>query len=240
MSSPYNLRFSAPQLGHINKILISTMLAFFLLHSIGIHFFSWSPVSWFGLSSSMFWHGHFYQIISYPLVQTELLHFIFDALLFWFLGSELESQWGVRTFLFFLLCSSIGGGVFFLVLSFFTTTALPLYGPLGLTSSLCLGYAMVYKDRYLSFMFIFPMKAMHFCMLLIAIQLYLAIFSTHGLLALAHLGSMGGGYLYLRCKSWKIRRKNRTFTRKMSHLHLVGSEKEDDSQKKDSGPKYWQ
>lgn len=242
----YGMNFQAPRITTTNKIILMVMFGLFLLHSIGGKFLNFTPLSFLALNASDFFHGHLYQILTYPWLQVGLFHFLFDALLFWFLGSELESQWGQRLYLTFLAWASLGGGLLYIGLSPFLGSGMPLYGPLGLTSAMCLGYALVYKDRYLTFMFLFPMKAMHFCLLLIGIQIYMAIFSSQGLTALAHLGAMGGGYLYLNFKSWNVRRKARTRAmpsakRSRSHLQLVNKDEKPNPEQDDKGgPKYWQ
>ncbi len=96
---------------------------------------------------------------------------------------------------------------------------------------------MIYPDRQMAFMMIFPMKAKVFCWILAGIEAYMAVFSSLST-SWAHLLAMGISFLIIHFQTnplikkalhttWKPRNQNK------KHLYVV----KDDDQKP---PKYWQ
>jgi membrane associated rhomboid family serine protease len=236
-------QYGAPPLTKINKIILITTAVFFLVHSIFNAVGAFDILYLFGLSTQKLMHGHLWQLITYPFMETQLMSFLFNGLLIWFVGSELEGLWGQKVYLRFLLIVVCGVGIIFSavnVLFFFGTTAsysAPLFGLTGVNFALLIAYSMLYPDRQLSMMMIFPMRARTFCWVLIGIEAYMAIFS--GLItAWAHLLAMGISYLVIRFQTKPLIRKmlNSTFQPKKqskNHLYVV---KDDDQ----GPPKFWQ
>ena len=100
-----------------------------------------------------------------------------------------------------------------------------------------MAYALLYPDRQMSMMMIFPMKARTFCWILAGIEAYMALFSNFAA-SWAHLLAMGISYLIIRFQTQPLIRKalNATFEskkRSKTHLYVV---KDDDHKP----PKYWQ
>jgi membrane associated rhomboid family serine protease len=224
--------FYTPPLSKTNKIMIISVVAFFLLGAIlktqGIQL-----AFLMGLQSDSFFSGHLYQIITYPWINFSLLGVIFECLLIWFLGGELEMVWGRRTYLEFLGASILSAALVFLILSTsFFPTAPPLIGISGVCYAICMAYAVLYPERRLMFMLIFPLAAKWFCLIMIGILLYMGLFDAYGQSSFAHLAAMGGGFLFLKLKSQKAR-TGRWFgsfkTKKSQHLYII---KDDDK-----GPK---
>lgn len=237
-----NGQFQAPVLTKINKIiLITTAVCFFtaaILKAIG----AFSLVSILGLSGSGLFNGHVYQLITYPFVEVQLMSFLFNSLVIWFIGSELEAQWGRKIYLRFLLLTVVGVGLIFALVNlvfFFGTQVYfsSLHGLSGINFALLIAYSLLYPDRQMAFMMIFPMKARTFCWILAGIEAYMAIFSSLTT-SWAHLLAMGISFLVIHFQnrplmkkvlqnSWKPRSGGK------KHLSIV----KDDDQKP---PKYWQ
>lgn len=234
-------QFQAPKLTKINKYILISAVACFLISAILKAIGAFSLVALLGLSGSGVFSGLIYQIVTYPVMETELLGLLFNSLLIWFIGSELESMWGSRTYSRFLLFIVGGVGlVYLLITSFFFfgtyVFATPLHGLAGLNFALLIAYATLYPDRQLSMMMIFPMRARTFCWILVGIQAYYAIFSSVTT-SWAHLVGMGLSYLIIRYQSKPLIHKalNGTWTRAKpkKRLYVV---KDDDK----DPPKYWQ
>ncbi len=237
-----NGQFQAPVLTKINKIiLISTGVCFFaaaILKAIG----AFSLVSILGLSGSGLFKGLVYQLITYPFVEVQLMSFLFNSLVIWFIGSELEAQWGRKIYLRFLLLTVVGVGLSFALINlvfFFGTQVYfsSLHGLSGINFALLIAYSLLYPDRQMAFMMIFPMKARTFCWILAGIEAYLAIFSSLTT-SWAHLLAMAFSFLIIHFQnrplmkkvlqnSWKPRSGGK------KHLYVV----KDEDQKP---PKYWQ
>lgn len=235
------MQFQAPPLTKINKIILITSGVAFLAHSILKAVGAFSLVNYLGLSASGLFHGHVYQLFTYVFVETQFMSFIFNSLVIWFIGSELESNWGSKIYLRFVILTATGVGLIFALVNllFFYGTALygtPLHGLTGLNFAFLMAYAVLYPDRQMSLMMIFPMKSRTFCLILAGIEAYMAIF-TNFTSAWAHLLAMGISFLIIHFQSKPLMRKvlNSSFKspKGKKHLYVV---KDDDK----DPPKYWQ
>lgn len=236
------VQFQAPKLTKINKIiLIATVVGFLataILKAIG----AFSLVNVLGLSGNGLFQGLIYQLITYPFIEVQLMGVLFNCLIVWFIGSELESQWGQKIYLRFLLLIVIGVGLIFSLVNLIFFFGTPVYfaslhGLSGINFALLIAYSLLFPDRQMAFMMIFPMRARTFCWILVGIEAYMAIFSSLKT-SWAHLLAMGLSFLIIHFQnkplirtvlqsSWKPR------TTKKKHLYVV----KDDDQKP---PKYWQ
>ena len=234
-------QFSAPPLTKINKIILIAAGTCFLLFSILKAVGAYNLVGLLGLSATGLANGFIFQLITYPLIEVNLMGFIFNSLVIWFIGSELEKQWGSKIYVRFLLINIIGVGIIYSlvnVLFFGTNTgAIPLHGLTGINFAMLIAYALLYPDRQMSLMMIFPMRARTFCWILSGIEAYMALFSNLAS-AWAHLLAMVISYLIIRFQTKPLVRMalNASFEtkkRSKSHLYVV----KDEDQKP---PKFWQ
>ena len=234
-------QFSAPPITKINKIILIGAGACFLLFSILKAVGAYNLVGLLGLSATGLTNGFIFQLITYPLIEVNLMGFIFNALVVWFIGSELEKQWGSKIYVRFLLINIIGVGIIYSLVNllFFGTNtgAIPLHGLTGVNFAMLIAYALLYPDRQMSLMMIFPMRARTFCWILAGIEAYMALFSNLTS-AWAHLLAMGISYLIIRFQTKPLVRMalNASFEtkkRSKSHLYVV----KDEDQKP---PKFWQ
>jgi membrane associated rhomboid family serine protease len=238
------MQFQAPKITQINKIILATAVCFLassILKAVG----AFSLPQYLGLSANGLFHGLIFQLVTYPFMETQLMSFLFSGLILWFIGSELESQWGQKIYIRFLLITVVGVGLIYSLINllfFFGTPAYfaPILGLSGVNFALLIAYSMLYPDRQMAFMMLFPMKARTFCWLLVGIEAYVAVF-TSVRTSWAHLLAMGIGFLIIHFQSNPIIKMalNSTWTRgpkKSSgkkHLYVVKDEDE-------KPPKYWQ
>jgi membrane associated rhomboid family serine protease len=237
-----NHEFHAPPLTKINKTILVVAGICFLATSILKAIGAFSLVNIIGLSANGLFHGFIYQLITYPFVETQLMSFIFNSLIVWFIGSELETQWGQKLYLRFLLITVVLVGLIYSLANLIFLYGTPIYfsalhGLSGINFALLMAYALLYPDRRMALMMIFPMRARTFCWILAGIEAYMAIFSSFST-SWAHLLAMGIAYLIILFQnrpfmskvlnsSWKSRGKGK------KHLYVV---KDDDQ----NPPKYWQ
>jgi membrane associated rhomboid family serine protease len=233
-------QFSAPPLSKVNKFLLIAAAACFILFSVLKAVGAFNLVSLLGLSASGLMSGMVYQLVSYPLVETNLMGFLFNSLVVWFIGSELESQWGSKVYIRFLLLNVIGVGLIYSLVNIFFMGAYallnPIHGLSGINFAMLASYAILYPDRQMSLMMIFPMKARTFCWILAGIEAYMALFSNFSA-SWAHLMAMGISYLIIRFQSRPLVRKvlHSDFPAKKrgkGHLYVVKSEDQ-------KPPKFW-
>jgi membrane associated rhomboid family serine protease len=235
-------QMSAPPLTKINKVILITTGVCFLFYSILKAVGAFNLVSLLGLSASGLMSGFIFQLVTYPFMEVQLMGFIFNSLVVWFIGSELEAQWGRRVYLRFLLINLLVVGLLFVLVNtvFFYGTAFystPLHGLTGINFAMLMAYALLYPDRQMSLMMIFPMRARTFCWILAGIEVYMALFS--GMAASwAHLLAMGVTYLVIKFQNRPLLNKvlHAQFEKKKrskNHLYVV----KDEDQKP---PKFWQ
>ena len=133
--------------------------------------------------------------------------------------------------------------IYYLVTGSPLPMAMPVIGASGAIFGLMLAYGILFGERVILFMFLFPMKAKYFVMLLGLIELFNLMKDGFGsgVSNLCHLGGLVAGYIYLvvwtRIKrqgggSGKGSGKKR---RNRGNLRLVINNKESEG----SGPRYW-
>ena len=150
-----------PKMGRINLIIVCTILTMFVA-SAALGKMGASMAGLLGLSSAGFLSGKIWTIVTYALIPHSLMSAIFDALIFWFIGSELENIWGSKRYIQFLGTTLIGAGIIFVAIGslFFGTSGLasfPLTGPGGLAAAMCVVYGVLFPDRTMYFFF-FPLS----------------------------------------------------------------------------------
>lgn len=233
-------QFSAPPLTKVNKIILIATGVCFLTASVSKAVGAFSLPSILGLSASGILSGFIFQFLTYPFVEVNLMGFLFNSLVVWFIGSELERQWGQKIYLRFLLINVLGVGIIYTLVNilFFGTApyATALHGLTGMNFAMLIAYAMLYPDRQMSMMMIFPMKAKTFCWILAGIEAYMALMSNIAA-SWAHLLAMGISYLIIHFQTLPLIKMvlNSSFEskkRSKSHLYVV----KDEDQKP---PKHW-
>lgn len=240
------MQMYVPPLTRVNKILIISTVAYFILNSILEQSQGISLRPYIGLSFEALSEGFVTGLITYPIAESGFLSTLFSCLLLWFIGGDLEGRWGRSFYLKYLAVSVVATGLFFvLVLNMALRLPGALAGLSGINFALLLAYGMIYADRYLSLMLIFPIKARYFCAILAVIELYTAFFTQSKSSAFAHLAAMLFGYIYLKFKSLRAQgvsvesiMKQRKKEKMRSKLRIV---KDSDAEKADpKNPKYWQ
>jgi len=160
------------------------------------------PVVLFGLVPSLVIHRLFvWQLFTYLFLHGGWLHVIFNLFALWMFGSDLESLWGSRKFLFYFFLTGIGGGVLCVLLQ--PSSQAPTIGCSGAIFGLLLAYGMTFPERLIYLYMIIPIKAKWFVVIMGVIE-FVASYSDagSGISHFAHLGGMLFGYLYLR--GWSL------------------------------------
>jgi membrane associated rhomboid family serine protease len=162
----------------------------------------------FGLSPrEVVLHARVWQLATYLFIHspTSISHIVFNMLAVWMFGVELEQRWGTPAFLRYYFATGIGAGVSVLLVSLlpldvtlhmFDTVTI---GASGAVYALLMAWAILFPHRTILFMFIFPLSARMFVLLIGAIAMFSAATASGGPVAnLAHLGGLLVGWLYLR------------------------------------------
>ena len=180
--------------------------------------------------SKVFQDFWFWQILTYMFVHSKgVFHILFNMFALWMFGSELERLWGSRFFLIYYLVCGLGAGCIYLLslfigFSFFDLSPLisstPMVGASGAIFGILFAYGLVFSERIILFMMIFPMKAIHFTLLIGGIEFVSLINSGAGssVSHLAHLSGFLTGFVFL--QSWKKIQNLKIRKWKRSSVHL--------------------
>ena len=237
----FNQTFGFPAVTPCVKVIaIINIISWFFLILIIQRFFLNSPLIFqtFGLVPSMIKSGYIWQFLTYMFIHSSgLFHILFNLIVLWMFGSDLERLWGSRFFLIYYLVCGLGAGVIYvsilLGISFFSSVdsllSIPVVGSSGAIFGLLAAFGVIFKDRIILFMLIFPMKARTFTYILAGVEILSLLSEGFGspVANLAHLGGLISGFLFLIIwKNW-INIKG-VFRRKNYKLRIV---REDNHQK---------
>jgi membrane associated rhomboid family serine protease len=153
--------------------------------------------------------GWLWQVLSYVFLHDPAgpLHILFNMLMLWMFGGELERLWGGRAFLRFYLVCGAGAGVCITLaglLSGGVAAITPTVGASGALFGLFVAFGTIFARRTILFMLFFPMQARTMVWILIGLNLYyLLSLSDSPFSAVAHLGGALTGFLYLK-RAWRV------------------------------------
>ena len=147
-----------------------------------------------------------WQVFTYMFIHSgSVFQILMNMLVLWWFGAELEMRWGSKFFLsYFLVCGAGAGAIYLLgTLAYYLITghvlalASPLFGCTAATFGLLLAYGLLFGERVIAFMMLFPMKAKYFTMIIGAIELFnlLDSGSGHSGEQLGAFGRSCGGFL---------------------------------------------
>jgi membrane associated rhomboid family serine protease len=242
------------------KALLIISLVCFLIQQTGDQFLGTRIMEWFAFVPSSFGAKfYFWQIFTYPFMHRDVMHLFFNLMMLAFIGSELEAIWGMARFLRYYFFCSTASALFYLVLQLIVMkgfTSQPMIGSSGAVYGLLMAYGLIYGERVLLFMMLFPMKAKHFIWVLALLELLTTVYSSGGPWAsIAQLGGMGAGFCFLWFRATLLVARKRSGSggksdsilgrqkkRRSKHLKLIVNNEQDfESAEDDSenGPKTW-
>ena len=154
--------------------------------------------------------GCLWQFFTYMFLHAGPLHLIFNLLMLYIFGNDVETELGSRHFLRMYLLGGLIGGLLWYVFNFHKPQA--MVGASGAIYAVVIAYATLFPNRPLTlFIFIFPVTllARYWAIVAVAVSAaFLLSWSGGGVAELAHLGGMAVGYLYLKAfnSSWSLPR----------------------------------
>ncbi len=121
-------------------------------------------------------------------------HIIFNMLVLWMFGSEVERAMGTRKFLTMYFTAGIFAGIFCCLF----TPDNPIIGASGAIFAVEVAFAMFFPNTTIIF-FVFPIKAKYLVMVFAGITVISCIMPGSGNVAhFAHLGGLLYGFLFIR------------------------------------------
>ena len=149
-----------------------------------------------------------WQLVTYGFLHSErdLMHIVFNMLMLWMFGRELEQIMGPRRFFTYYMTCVVGAGVVQLLVGAYYGSGAPTLGASGGVYGILLAYGMAFPNRTLMLIFPpIPMKAKYFVIMLGLFELTLGFSgAAPGIANFAHLGGMLFGFILIR--HWGSRR----------------------------------
>ena len=220
------------------KALLIACGAIFIVQQTADRFMGFDFTGTFGLVPYAFVVDHwFWQLFTYLFLHGDVTHLVLNLLMLAFMGGEIEAVWGRWRFIRYYFVCGLSAGMLYLLLQ---------VGASGAIYGLLAAYGVLFGERTLLFMLLFPMKAKHFVWLLMGVELLTSLFSgRNGLASAAHLGGMIAGLVTLWAQAvlkaqvgkggsgWNPFGPRKRSRNAGQHLRLVGKspppEKPDDS-----------
>lgn len=243
-----------PFRGAVKTLVIINVVVWFALVLVPGVFHFGAFLDWFGLVPEMvlfkFW---IWQPVTYMFMHASgVFHILFNMLVLWWFGAELQDRWGQKFFTTYYLVCGVGAGLIYLAgtttYSFVSGNPLgmmtPLVGASGATYGLLLAYGLLFGERVIYFMMLFPMKAKWFTVIIGAVELVTMMDQNSGsqVANLAHLGGLAVGFIYLNLVArYRAGKASGVGSKRGRKLKLVVDNERDSklSNKDQQGPKYW-
>ena len=142
-------------------------------------------------------HYWLWQPFTYLFLHGGVFHWLFNMLVLWMFGGELERRWGTAAFLKYFFITGLGAAACVLALSPHSNA--PTIGASGSVFGLIVAFAMLFPHAVMYLYFVIPMKVWQAAILFAFIELFAGLEGGGmGISRFAHLGGMLTGYLYLK------------------------------------------
>ena len=161
---------------------------------------------WFGLVPELvLTKGYVWQLATYAFVHADITHILFNMLIVWMFGVELEQRWGAAAFVKYYAVCGIGAGLTVLGVSLLPIDAAhhifvaSTIGASGACYGLLMAWALLFPTREILLFFLFPVQARFAVLIFGALAFFSGWGASGGTVAhFAHLGGLVVGYLYLK------------------------------------------
>ena len=238
MSNYQTISFNSYEITpYVKKLIIITVAVWFFGVVILQQHFLKPPFllfQIFGLSPSAIFSDYYvWQFGTYMFLHANgIFHILFNMFILWMFGSELEKLWGSRFFLIYYLACGIGAGLIymacFLTYTFtagvtdFSLLGKPIIGASGAIFGLLYAYGVIYRERTIYLMMVFPIKAINFVFLVAAIELVSLLNNGFNspIANLAHLGGIAAGASFLFFRKYFHRISVRRWKKQKGSIHL--------------------
>ncbi len=162
-------------------------------------------------------HLWLWQLLTYMFLHstTDPWHLIFNMLVLWMFGNEVERVLGTKRFLTLYFTAGIFAGICCCIFTPWT----PIVGASGAIFAIEVAFAMYFPNSTVIF-YVFPMKAKYLVMIFAGITVFNCVVPKSGNVAhFAHLGGLIYGFLFVRysyrvaeyLKKWQIRQQGKEF-----------------------------
>jgi membrane associated rhomboid family serine protease len=176
------------------KALIGLNIGVFILTQLVGH----ELIYFFGLVPHSVTHKAFlWQPLTYLFLHASFMHLLFNLFALWMFGMAVESAWGPKEFLKFVLICGVGAGLINVLVE--PSSRAPIIGASGIIYGLLVAFAMLFPDAVVYLYFFIPIKAKHMAILFGLLEFMASTqSSTSAVARIAHLGGMVIAFVYIR------------------------------------------
>jgi membrane associated rhomboid family serine protease len=140
-----------------------------------------------------------YQVVTYMFLHDphNFLHVLFNMLMLWMFGSEIERFWGTRRFLKFYFMAGILAGIITVIMT--PHSPVPHIGASGAVLAVLVAFAVLWPNRTVLLWFLIPIKVKYLMIFIVGIDLIVVLAgASDGIAHWTHLGGALIGFLYTR------------------------------------------
>jgi membrane associated rhomboid family serine protease len=202
------IRLGVPGLTPFIKYIMIACGVVWLIQVLALKLGGVNIAAWLGVVPERVASGEIWQPVTYMWLHSPeyLFHLLFNMLMLWMFGGELERYWGGRGFLRYYLVCGIGSGIITFLFNHFITdqSNVIVVGASGAIYGLFAAYGMIFAERTILFMLLFPMKARTFAMIMFGLQFFYTLTQPGtGIAYISHVGGAIVGFLYLK-RAWRV------------------------------------
>lgn len=198
----YGFRFFPPA---IKYFIIVNVFIYLLLVFVGLNF------KFRGFPLYLYVYEYFalnpvgegfklWQLVTYMFIHDPkgIFHILFNMLMLWMFGTEIENLWGTRRFLVYYFTSGVGAGIAHLVFAPLFGQLGPVVGASGAIYGVMIAFAVMFPDRYIFLYFLIPIPARIFVGILVFFDIVMGVLGSDGVAHFAHLGGALVGFIYIK------------------------------------------
>lgn len=187
----------------VKWLLIATAGMFLLqlfLGRIGIE-------PWLRLDPSDLLQGRVWQVVTYAFLHADAWHLLFNLLLLYYFGGEVEVLLGTRRFIGFYLGAAVAAGAAFCAWELAGGDVKGVMGASGAVMGVMVLYALHWPRRIVLLFLVLPLPVWLLVVFLILMDMGVAVSGSRANVAhMAHLGGAAYGWLYAHSHSTFARR----------------------------------
>lgn len=175
-----------------------TLVAMYIVTALEFRFGSGVIYSALQLKPALLFEEHRYWTLFSSALLHDLAnptHLIFNGLMLFMFGPEMEDRWGARKFVGFMLLAELSSSVFVMGTHYLGLGSAPVVGASGITVGLIIAWAYTFPQREIYLFFVLPLKGIHLVYVTLAFEILNAL-SLSSVSAAGHLGGMLVGFFY--------------------------------------------
>ena len=144
--------------------------------------------------AQVFQDGYVWQLFTYAFLHevSNPMHLVFNCLLFFFIGPELEIRWGGKRFVFFTLAAILGGAIFVSLSFWLGLSDQPVIGFSAVCLGLIVAWGLSHREGIIYVFGMIPISGLALVFWTLGLEILYALSISH-VSSAAHFGGMAVG-----------------------------------------------